>query len=158
MRHSPRRVFDRPTTEVDRIPEFALIEWVIDGPDRGPASDRFCLLLKIQGQQFEGFYEGDGRYRARFVPKSASRWRYTIDAPDEALDKVIGDLSGAFVSESPWPGEPVAGDIEGLTHWWTDDPDTAMSEGAHQGARTVSRWREAFLRDWATRLDWLREE
>ncbi|BDT59869.1 hypothetical protein MasN3_33630 [Massilia varians] len=37
-------------------------------------------------------------------------------------------------------------------HWWTDDPDPQLAEGMHQGAKTVSRWREAFLRDFAGRL------
>jgi hypothetical protein len=37
-------------------------------------------------------------------------------------------------------------------HWWTDDPSTAEAEGIHHGARTVSRWREDYLRDFAARL------
>jgi hypothetical protein len=37
-------------------------------------------------------------------------------------------------------------------NWWTDDPAPELREGPHQGARTVSRWREAFLRDFAARL------
>ena len=37
--------------------------------------------------------------------------------------------------------------------WWTDDPDPAAAEGVHAGAKHVSRWREAFLRDFAARLD-----
>jgi hypothetical protein len=37
--------------------------------------------------------------------------------------------------------------------WWTDDPDPAAAEGVHAGAKHVSRWREAFLRDFASRLE-----
>jgi hypothetical protein len=35
---------------------------------------------------------------------------------------------------------------------WTDDPDPDAAEGVHAGARSVSRWRAAFLRDFAERL------
>lgn len=36
---------------------------------------------------------------------------------------------------------------------WTDDPHPALREGDRPGARTVNRWREAYLRDWQNRLD-----
>jgi hypothetical protein len=36
--------------------------------------------------------------------------------------------------------------------WWTDDPDPSAAEGVHAGARTVSRWRQQFLDDFAGRL------
>ena len=36
--------------------------------------------------------------------------------------------------------------------WWIDDPDPAAAEGVHAGARSVSRWREEFLVDFAKRL------
>jgi hypothetical protein len=37
-------------------------------------------------------------------------------------------------------------------NWWTDDPDPRLGEGVHQGARTISRWRTDFLRDFQERL------
>ena len=38
-------------------------------------------------------------------------------------------------------------------NWWTDDPDPALAEGVHPGAKTVSKWREEFLRDFAARME-----
>jgi hypothetical protein len=39
--------------------------------------------------------------------------------------------------------------------YWTDNSDPALKEGAFPGARTVNRWREAYLRDWQVRMTWL---
>ncbi len=35
----------------------------------------------------------------------------------------------------------------------TDAPDPALAEGNRGGAKTVNRWREAYLRDWQARMD-----
>jgi hypothetical protein len=37
-------------------------------------------------------------------------------------------------------------------NWWTDDPDPSADEGVHAGAKSVNRWREDFLRDFAARF------
>jgi len=36
---------------------------------------------------------------------------------------------------------------------WTDNPNQALSEGGRAGAKTVSRWRVDYLRDWQARMD-----
>ena len=38
-------------------------------------------------------------------------------------------------------------------HFWSDDPDPAQAEGKFPGAKTVNQWREAFLRDWQSRME-----
>lgn len=52
----------------------------------------------------------------------------------------------------PDPGRP----------YWTDLRDEELSERlgdrVFHGARTVSRWREAYLRGWQARMDWCRGE
>jgi len=50
-----------------------------------------------------------------------------------------------------WGGSFVA--TEHGPHYWTDSPDPALAEGRYPGAKTVNRWREDFLRDWAGRMD-----
>ena len=37
-------------------------------------------------------------------------------------------------------------------NWWTDNPASEFAEGDHIGAKTVSQWREDFLRDFAERM------
>jgi hypothetical protein len=39
-----------------------------------------------------------------------------------------------------------------LTNWWTDDLSPNFAEGPHNGLKTVSRWREDYLRDFAARM------
>jgi hypothetical protein len=59
--------------------------------------------------------------------------------------------TGSFTAVVP-PRERTARASTRHPHWWTDDPDPAAAEGVHAGAKSVSRWREAFLRDFAERL------
>lgn len=54
--------------------------------------------------------------------------------------------------ESPhWGGQFVKTDHG--PHYWTDDPSPQNTNAGRAGARTVSRWREQYLRDWQQRLD-----
>lgn len=39
-------------------------------------------------------------------------------------------------------------------NYWTDNPDRTLSEGGRAGAKTVSRWRQAYLDDWRRRMNW----
>lgn len=62
-----------------------------------------------------------------------------------ADDPAAVHWGGAFIRRATGPNH------------WTDDPAPALKEKNFPGAKTVSRWREAFLRDWQTRMAWLRE-
>lgn len=39
-------------------------------------------------------------------------------------------------------------------HYWTDSTEEQYREKNHDGAKTVNVWRENYLRDWQTRMDW----
>ncbi len=81
----------------------------------------------------------------------------------EKLDAIkMGDTPSVLYLLAGDPGDPTA------THWggryvatdhgpqyWTDSTDPELAEGKYPGARTVNVWREAYLNDWATRMDWL---
>ena len=146
-----RRIFERPTTLQDEIPVFGVLEWVLKGPDRGAASDKPCVSVEVDKQKFDGYYEGKGIYRVRFVPKAVGRWTYQLHSEIPELN----GLSGAFTSVNPWPGSPNKDNISPLTTWWSDKLAPQDFAGSHQGARTIQRYREDFLLDWATRWAWL---
>lgn len=153
LKHSSRRIFSRETTLADEVPIFALVEWVIRGPDKN--NDRVipCLWLEIEGQRFAGYYKGNGIYTVRFVPKKAGEWHYRISSEIKELD----GRKGGFTSIDRWPGELHPDDIAPLHGWWSDDQNPQLYMGPHQGAKTVDRWRESFLGDWANRWAWLSE-
>lgn len=151
LHHSSRRIFHRSTMLADQVPIFGLIEWVMEGPVQSEVSDEPLLWLEIDGQRMEGYYEGQGRYRVRFVPKRSGTWHYQISSPIPELN----GQQGQFTSVDPWPGEPHPDDIKPLNHWWSDNPDSELFKAHHQGAETVACWREAYLLDWATRWGWL---
>jgi len=54
-----------------------------------------------------------------------------------------------------WGGSYVA--TEHGPHYWTDNPSPDLVEGKYNGAKTVNRWREAFLRDWQRRMEGLKK-
>lgn len=38
--------------------------------------------------------------------------------------------------------------------YFTDDSSSSLAEGSYDGAKTVNRWRETYLRDWQARMLW----
>ena len=41
-------------------------------------------------------------------------------------------------------------------NYWTDKPDKDLVINNRPGAKTVNKWREAYLRDWQKRMEWLK--
>ena len=41
-------------------------------------------------------------------------------------------------------------------NYWTDNPDSSLTENNRQGAKTVNKWRKAYLDDWKKRMLWLK--
>ncbi len=153
LRSSAYRPVYRQTTTSDTIPAYSVIEWIFaEGEKEKSGADPF-VWISIDGQRIDGFYsEEEGEYRVRFVPKRSDNWTYTVHSSFTELDGNTGE----FVSVNPWPGEEHPTNIP-LNHWWTDRMEDNTYLGIYQGAGTVSKWREAFLADWARRLDWLKD-
>ena len=77
----------------------------------------------------------------------------------------MGDTPSVLYLLSGDPGDPTVEHWGGSfvptdhgPHYWTDSPDPALAERSYPGAKTVNRWREAYLRDWAARMEWTLEE
>jgi hypothetical protein len=139
-------VFTRLTTDADRAEAFGIVEFALPAP-AGMTHEHSARMV------FDGRIPAigvlDGRtLRFRFSPRDARVWPYVIRSDYPALDGQSGQFTAAM------PSAERSGRASARhSHWWTDDPDPAAAEGIHAGARSVSRWRQAFLQDFAARLE-----
>ncbi len=149
--YSSFRVFTSNTSQSDTVPVYGVIEFEFrsDAPETNDSPE---IWMKIDGQRIDGFYEGSGVYKVRFVPKRIGNWDYVINCEDEGID----GQAGKFVSVNPWPGKENENNFT-LNNWWSDRSDPDLYLGEYQGAKTVSKWREEYLTDWVERLSWLKE-
>ncbi len=138
--------FAAPPTASDTVDTFSLVELVYRPAEPTPAEAKAVLV--VDRQEFRGFVGADGAWHILFSPKEAKTWTYRIASNHPGLD----GRSGGFTSVNPAPVR-AANPSSRYPHWWTDDPTPEASEGPHQGAKTVSRWRADFLRDFAARIE-----
>jgi len=148
VKSRPLSVFDRPTTLEDQVELYGILRLELPGPQAGPPSGEACFWLVVEGQQFEGYHAGGGRYVVQFMPKRTGSWSYETKSAIPALD----GIKGAFtcVPESP---AHLGRDASTHPFWWSDRLEPELREEVHCGAKTVSRWRRQFLADFAARMD-----
>ncbi|MHC4534866.1 MAG: DUF1593 domain-containing protein [Planctomycetota bacterium] len=141
----PYSRFKRMTTKEDRMEVFGVLELVL--PIGNGVSGQPEAVLAVENQKLSGHVPGDGTMRFRFCPKAAKAYNFTIYSNVPAINGKTGGITSFVppldVAQHPSPQLP---------NWWTDDPSEDVAEGQHIGARTVSRWREDFLRDFAARM------
>jgi hypothetical protein len=141
----PYAKFNRLTTAEDRIEIFGILELVLLlGPD-APANPEGQML--VTNQSLVGHPDGEGNLRFRFCPRDPRVFSYEIRSNVPSLDGKKGQITAYLPSPSvalnPSPRFP---------NWWTDDPSPALTEEIHHGAKSVSQWREDYLRDFAERM------
>lgn len=144
----PRRTFDQAPSAADAVEVFSMIELVERPEGAAPAGVAATASLVVDKQEFRGFPASDGSWHFLFCPKESKTWSYVIRSNHPGLD----GKTGGFTSQLP-PPERATQPSARYPHWWTDDPDPQWYEGREPGAKTVSRFREAFLRDFAARLE-----
>ncbi|MDR6337418.1 hypothetical protein HNQ91_000440 [Filimonas zeae] len=155
FKRSPRRVFYDGTSIADTVAAYTVVELHFKGPVVALPEDSACFTMAVQAkigeQKWPGYYAGNGDYVVRYAPKQAETVTYQVSAaiPGFAVQK------GQFVVRSGWPGKPGPDDYVLGDNWYTDRPDSDLFYGIQQGARTVSKWREAVLLNWAKRWAWL---
>jgi hypothetical protein len=138
-------VFQRLTTEADKVEVFSVVEFALPVPAgmTGQHSARAVFDNRVTVP-----IANDGHaLRFRFSPRDAKRWSYVIHSEFAPLE----GQSGAFTAEPP-PPERTSRPSAFHPNWWIDDPNPAAAEGVHPGAKSVNRWREQFLNDFAARM------
>jgi len=75
---APITGFSKDISEIER---WGIFELTLDGPSKGNPFIEVDLSAKFsqEGRQVEvkGFYDGEGKYKIRFMPETIGLWRYT---------------------------------------------------------------------------------
>ena len=141
----PRLQLNRMPRAEDRIEIFGVLELALPFDESRPEQPK--VFLQVENQELNGFAPGDGTIRFRFSPKAAKTYRFDISGDVESLNGMTGEI----ISYLP-ANEVSIRRSPDLPNWWTDDPDPKFSDSGHHGARTVNRWREDYLSDFAARM------
>ena len=134
---------DRMPTKEDRIEAFGILEIVLPIGDSSSTPEAHLI---VENQRLKG-YAQDRTMRFRFCPKAGKSYAFRIESTVASLDGRAGAIS-AYIPAPEVAKHPT----DRLPNWWTDDLDADVAEGPHSGAKTVSRWRQDFLGDFADRM------
>jgi hypothetical protein len=154
--HSPRIIYNRTTRLKDTVAFCAILEFHFKGPEINVNSETVCFWMEVpygqSTQKWPGYYLGKGDYVIRHIPKKAETltYHFTSDIPE------INGLEGSIVVDNLWPGKNHPTDYQLGGNWYTDKSDLSLYDGKIQGGKTILKWRNAVLMDWAKRWAWLR--
>ncbi|MFD2164000.1 nucleoside hydrolase-like domain-containing protein [Paradesertivirga mongoliensis] len=154
LSRSPRIVYNRNTTLADTVPVYSIVEFSFKGPEVNIPVDSACFTMAVSNQKWDGFYLGSGNYAVRYAPKQKETLTYKVTSTIPGFQ----EHSGALVVSNSWPGEQYPTDYYLGASWFTDKPDPELFDGLWQGAKTVLKWRNDVLLDWAKRWKWLAEK
>lgn len=151
---TPRVVFDRATTARDTAQVCGIIEWHLQGPVLPDvAVDSACVTLDIRGQQWKGYYKGEGLYVLRHSTYYTGTLSYTISSTVPEFSEVTGEIT----VENTWDTAPHECDYLVGSQWWTDSYAPADYWNDCAGARSQLLVRKAVMADWAKRWAWLNQ-
>tara|TARA_R110002124_G_scaffold287193_1_gene471110 strand:- start:11810 stop:13099 length:1290 start_codon:yes stop_codon:yes gene_type:complete len=148
---SSRSVFEGGSTKADTVAAYATIEWRFKGPKIMVPEDSTVFHIKIQGQVWPGYYLGEGIYGVKYSSKKAEHGKYKTSSEIPELN----GLEGEYISTIPWPGKPSSDDYQLGSNWYSDRLAEGLFIKDQQGAKTIAKFREAFLGDWGDRWKWL---
>ena len=151
LHYSAVRYFNRNTTKADTVPTYSVVVWSFKVDKISKNDLQPHIWMKIDHQKINGFYNGNGVFKVRFVPKRIGSWKYVV----HGTEKQLQEQTGEFISKNPWPGKEDPQNIK-LTNWWSDRTSSNLYLGQYQGAQTISKWRNVYLSDWAKRFKWLK--
>ncbi|WP_079909223.1 DUF5060 domain-containing protein [Paenibacillus sp. 32352] len=82
--------------QLQSVERWGRFELVLHGPSTGNPFQEVQLSAKFQYKnkvvEPDGFYDGEGRYRIRFMPGQIGRWRYETRSNRPELDGITGEF------------------------------------------------------------------
>lgn len=139
----PHKVFNRLTTESDSMEQFGVLELLL--PVSNDTMTDPVATMNID-RPIQALIQND-TVRFLFSPKNPSKYNYKIISNIPSLN----NLKGSITSYRP-PASNKLHPSPKYPNWWTDDPSPEFMEDGHIGIKTVNRWREDFLKDFAERM------
>ena len=156
VNHSSHHTYDRMTTLADTVRVYSVVQLHFKGPQSNVLPDSACFTMRVKAQIGEqtwpGYYLGKGHYAIMYAPKQTETLTYTIQSEIPGFPQ----QSGQLMVNNIWPGIRGATDFRLGPNWYTDRRNPALFDGRQQGSKTVLKWRNAALLDWAKRWSWLR--
>lgn len=80
----------------NQIERWGIFELTLQGPDEGnpfvEVNIGAAFKFKHRTVEVDGFYDGDGVYRIRFMPDALGKWQYTVRGSDPELDGMVGEF------------------------------------------------------------------
>jgi len=149
---SPRTIFNRHTTLRDTIAVYSVAEFRFKGAATAMPAGTPCFIFHVDGQDWQGFYMGNGEYVVRYSPKAPATLRYTITSEIKELNGSRGE----FVVSGLWPDRQVPDSYPLGSNWYTDKSSPSLFNGKWQGFKTIEKWRNDILTDWTKRWDLLK--
>ena len=151
INHSSRAVFRRNTTTADTVVAYGVQEWVFIGPELDISEDSVCFTMEISNQIWPGYYQGNGSTGFAIPPKS----RKSALMLQAVISLNWMNRKVSLLVFRPGRVSPSPDDYKLGSNWYSDRPEPELFLDVQQGARTVSKYREEFLSDWALRWEWL---
>ncbi|MEK7780810.1 MAG: DUF1593 domain-containing protein [Verrucomicrobiota bacterium] len=142
----PHFRFERLTTKENQMEVFGILELAL--PLGADALEKPEARLMVENQSLIGHLGNDRTMRFRFCPKEAKTYTFTFRGNVPSLDGKTGGITAVLPSPDMAKHPSTK-----FPNWWTDDLSSDYAEGPHAGVKTVSRWREDFLHDFATRME-----
>jgi hypothetical protein len=158
LNRSPRVRYNRVTTLKDTVAFCTIVEFHLKGPTINTPSDSTCFWMETnyqdKVQKWPGYYLGNGEYAIKYAPKKAEilNYKFTSNIPNFPVQE------GKLVVENAWPGKKNSTDYKLGDNWYTDKADPNLYDGKIQGGKTILKWRNDILSDWAKRWNWLLEK
>ncbi len=83
-------------TQIDKVECWDIFELTLQGPSNGNPFEDIKLNAKFKQDdrviEVEGFYDGDGVYKVRFMPDHIGKWTYITNSNNEQLNSIEGSF------------------------------------------------------------------